>query len=181
MKRRCYQPHRSEYKNYGARGIYVCDEWRSSFEAFYRDMGPRPPGCTLDRRDNDGPYSPENCRWASREQQQRNRRNNRRIAIQGKTVALIEAAEQPGAVDYYRIHNRLALGWTSDRAVFEPINWKLIEFRGQMVTLPTAAKMAGLSKPVVYQRLRKGWSLEKTLSTPVTPPHLRRWNRPAYL
>src|SRR5262245_8683986 len=86
MRRRCHQPQRPDYKNYGARGIYVCDEWRNSFEAFYRDMGHRPPGCVLDRRNNDGPYSPENCQWVTRKQQERNKRNNRLVTIEGETM-----------------------------------------------------------------------------------------------
>jgi hypothetical protein len=96
MRRRCHQPHRPDYKNYGARGIYVCDEWRASFEAFYRDMGPRPPDCMLDRRDNDGPYSPENCQWVTRKQSERNKRSNHLVPIKGKNITVAEAVEQFG-------------------------------------------------------------------------------------
>jgi hypothetical protein len=96
MKRRCYQPHRLDYKNYGARGIYVCEKWRNSFEAFYRDMGDRPAGYVLDRRDNDGPYSPENCHWVTRKQQERNKRTNRLVTVNGKTMTAAEAIERFG-------------------------------------------------------------------------------------
>lgn len=94
MRRRCHQPHRLDYKNYGARGIYVCDEWRNSFKAFYRDMGTRPAGYVLDRRNNDGPYSPENCQWVTRKQQERNKRSNRLVAIGGETLTVVEASEK---------------------------------------------------------------------------------------
>jgi hypothetical protein len=71
---RCYNQGHVSYKNYGGRGISVCEEWRKSFMAFYRDMGRKPGGLSLDRVNNNGNYEPGNCRWATPKQQANNRR-----------------------------------------------------------------------------------------------------------
>lgn len=92
MKRRCYDPSVAKYKIYGARGITVCDSWRESFSNFISDMGPRPTGYSIDRIDNNGPYSPENCRWATALEQGANTRQNRIITYAGRTLHLGEWA-----------------------------------------------------------------------------------------
>jgi hypothetical protein len=85
MKQRCLNPRHQQYKNYGARGIGICERWLKSFENFYADMGERPQGMTLDRKDNDGSYAPDNCRWADRAEQRRNQRDCMHLTLRGET------------------------------------------------------------------------------------------------
>lgn len=96
MIQRCENPNNPKYRLYGARGIKVCDRWRTSFEAFFEDMGPKPPRQTIDRIDNDGNYQPDNCRWGTNKTQGRNRRQNRIIEIDGQRMCLIEWCEKLG-------------------------------------------------------------------------------------
>lgn len=121
MKDRCLNPNMPHFHRYGGRGITVCDRWRDSFANFLADMGRRPtPKHTLDRIDNDGPYSPENCRWATRhEQTRRGHRvlaNIRALTHDGETMSVAEWAERKG-IRPQTLALRLRRGWSVERAL----------------------------------------------------------------
>lgn len=108
MKRRCINPNDGKFADYGARGITVCERWRESFEAFERDMGPRPKGFTLDRIDNDGNYEPNNCRWAKPATQSRNNRKNIWVEHEGRRMVAADFAAIMGVTSksLYKVMSR---------------------------------------------------------------------------
>lgn len=119
MKSRCRNPNREAYANYGGRGITMCAEWEK-FENFYRDMGPRPEGMSLDRIDNNLGYTPANCRWADRRTQSRNRRA-KLVEVDGVAKPLWQWSEQTGisiSTLWARIESR---GWSADKAIKTPL------------------------------------------------------------
>lgn len=118
---RCENPLTDGYHRYGGRGISVCDRWRHDFALFVQDMGARPSSkYSIDRIDSNGNYCPENCRWSTMKEQQRNRSTNRLVTYHGETKILIEWSEQLG-MSYNVIRDRLHRGWTPDRAFETPV------------------------------------------------------------
>jgi len=160
-KRRCEQPHDASYRNYGGRGITMCDRWRTSFEAFLVDMGPRPHGTTLDRVNNDGPYAPDNCRWGNWFIQGNNRRTNRRITVGTETRNLVEWARSLGTIAQV-IGARLDSGLDPTVAMSKPVRQR----RQWSPQLNVQAQAAGIDVTTVHHRLGRGWSLHCALTTP---------------
>jgi len=119
MLQRCNNPNHTKWHRYGARGITVCERWQV-YENFLKDMGPRPPGMTVDRKDNDGNYEPSNCRWASQMTQGNNRSNNRLFLIDEKTLTLSEACRLYG-INKGTVQGRLSFGWEIDAAFKTPV------------------------------------------------------------
>lgn len=112
MRYRCSNPNFAAYKNYGGRGITVCERWQT-FANFYADMYPSySPGMQIDRIDNNGPYSPENCRWVSAKKNNRNKRSNVTIETPDGPMVLAEAAERYGIRPdtlWHRLKNKLPM------------------------------------------------------------------------
>lgn len=120
MRNRCLRPTFHKFPHYGGRGIKICDRWMKSFKNFITDMGPRPsPNHSLDRIDNDGDYTPENCRWADRYEQANNMSTNRLVQFNGKTQTLAMWGRELG---FHKslIPCRLRNGWSMERAMSTP-------------------------------------------------------------
>lgn len=114
---RCFRVTSSDFKNYGARGITVCDLWRNSFEAFLADLGRRPsPRHSLERIKNELGYFPGNVRWATSLEQNRNKRSNRLLTVGGVTRCISEWAKLAG-VSRWKIEDGLTRGLTAEQAV----------------------------------------------------------------
>jgi len=169
MKDRCSNAKNNMFEHYGGRGITVCDRWNNSFSAFYEDMGDPPRKHSLDRIDNDGPYAPENCRWANKRQQANNTRANRRITFNGTTKTLTQWARYTG-INRATIATRLDSGWPVSKALTEPADYRperLITFDGKTRNLSQWAETMGISVAVLHQRLKQGWSVKDAIQTPI--------------
>ncbi len=117
MIRRCYDFKEIGYYNYGGRGIKVCKRWLTSFINFYSDMGEKPKNKSLDRINNNGNYTPKNCKWSTKKEQQNNRRNNISLTIDKITHTVAEWG-RISKINRHVIYKRLRRGWSPKRSVF---------------------------------------------------------------
>lgn len=128
MRGRCNNPNHPSFDYYGGRGITICERW-DSFANFIADMGPRPPETELERKNNSGGYSPENCCWATRTEQVSNTRRTIRVSLIGETKCLKSWCYELGQ-DYGLARNRIVkLGWSAIRALMEPPDQKFNRFK----------------------------------------------------
>ena len=122
MHARCRWAKSPNYVYYGGRGIRVCERWSgpSGFNNFYADMGPRPQGSQLDRRNTDGNYGPDNCRWATNTEQVRNRRNTLYATLGGQTKPLAAWAGEIG-ISHRTLARRRRDGWSDEQILTAPL------------------------------------------------------------
>lgn len=123
MRARCYNINDRSYRYYGGRGIEICERWRNfpeGFIAFVEDMGLPPNNASLDRINNNGSYSPENCRWATPEEQANNKSNNINIEHDGMVMTAAQWKEEKGYKKTL-IYDRLRSGWSASEAVDTPV------------------------------------------------------------
>lgn len=166
MKRRCLTPTDVAYPRYGGRGITVCEEWITSFEAFrdwsiangYADH------LTIDREKNNLGYSPGNCRWATKAQQNRNHSRNVNVTFRGELINVTELAERFGIKRYTLWQRITKYGMSADEAVaLGAPKPEIISIGGKDISLSSACDDAGLSIAMVRKRLKRGWEPERAL------------------
>lgn len=162
IKQRCENLKSDAYHRYGGRGIKVCDRWQE-FENFLSDMGEPPVGASIDRIDNDGDYTPENCRWATVQEQQNNISTNRLFTHDGKTQTLAQWARELG-IAYHVLKYRLNHGWQPPK-LFSTDNLKgtttkfLVEYDGEMVPIKDVSLTTGIPLATLYWRYANGKNL----------------------
>lgn len=161
MIERCTDSKCDRYKDYGGRGINICHEWLDDFDAFAdwsKDNG-YASGLTIDRINNDGNYSPENCRWVTKREQNRNKRTNLMVEYRGEIKPLIIWCEELG-LRYDPIHNRITSGWEVDKAFNTPL-------ASEHESFASMCRRHNINPGTAYDRIHKfGWTLEDALNTP---------------
>lgn len=159
MMQRCYNPNNARYHRYGGRGILVCERWGSSFRNFYADMGDAPEGTSLDRIDNNKGYSPDNCRWATAQEQANNRDTNVRIEHDGKSMTIADWARYLN-LPYHWIKNRYKRGYAPPELFSkEHLPYRkaqTYEYQGKQVTLKELSVLTGTKLQTLYARLYAG-------------------------
>lgn len=168
MKERCFSPKCKDYKDYGGRGITICERWLD-FENFYVDMGDKPKGLSIGRIDNNDNYCPENCRWETSVQQARNKTSNVIIEYNGYKKPLIEWCEILG-LSYKTIYRRLTRGWSIEKAFTYEIqkDRKLyVVYKGIEKSMVDWCKEFNIPLQTAIVRRNRGWSIERTFEEPL--------------
>ncbi len=169
MKSRCYNPNAAEFKNYGARGITICQEWLSDFPAFYRDMGDRPSEKhSLERVNNALGYSKDNCVWATDKTQSLNRRTTQMLTWNGKTQCAFDWAAEYH-LEHRTFYCRLDRGLGFPALLEQPKpnlkhHSRYLRHKGLRLTCAEWSRRTGISPFTIYKRLTAGWPIARVLS-----------------
>ncbi len=169
IKSRCYNIARNAYQNYGGRGIRVCDRWLDSFDAFLSDMGNRPSrNHSIERIDVNGDYSPDNCKWATRQEQA----NNKRVTVRVDGVPIAEISRSTG-IKHGTLYTRATRGRRCHPAIGPQV--MMLEHDGIVDTIYGWSTRTGIKPTTITMRVTKyGWPVGKALTkgaTQCAPSH----------
>lgn len=184
MKQRCLNPNNKAYQRYGGRGITICEEWlgKNGFMTFYRwaiENG-YSEGLSIDRENNDGNYTPDNCRWVDSFVQNNNFSRNRKYTYNGETHSLSEWGRlKPNGLGYETLRSRLRDGWSVDDAFSKSYTGDhedkvgtLITVNGETHNVTWWCRKTGIDKSTFYRRLKNGWSKERAATEPSHEKHI---------
>lgn len=165
LRNRCMNPNNKSYADYGGRGIRVCERW-DDFNNFLEDMGERPDGMSIDRKDNNGNYEPGNCRWATKKEQANNKRSNVAIMYNNQSMTISEWADVVG-IDAQVIGLRLRRGWSIERSLTTSESdsraslSRFLEYGGECLTVTQWANKMNIDAKFIFKRLYLGWDVDK--------------------
>ena len=167
MVQRCHNPNSGGYPRYGGRGISVCDRWRESSHNFIEDMGPKPgPGYSIERNDNNGNYEPDNCRWATRTEQNRNTSRNVFVEHNGKQITISELSSLTG-IHVETIRSRVKNTSEEGSLTRSVRKANKYTYKGNEYTLEELATISEFSYQGLYKRIvLRGMSVEEAVDTP---------------
>ena len=162
MKKRCLNPNCKRYKDYGGRGIKICGDWLNGFDNFadWAKQNGYIEGLTIERKDVNGEYSPENCEWITLEQQARNKRDTIRVVYRGEEKTLISWREELNLL-YDTMHDRIVRRkWSVEKAFETPSQ--------RVTSISAICRERHINPQTVRDRVRKlGWPVEEALNTPM--------------
>jgi hypothetical protein len=176
MKNRCYCKAWKNYKNYGDRGICVCEEWKDDYLKFkeWALSSGYSNELTIERKDVNGNYEPDNCKWATWGEQANNKRCSHIVAHKGKTQSMAEWAKEYG-INYGTFRDRIYDGFSLEEAIKnENKTEHLIFFNGKKQSIIKWSKELNINYGTLKARLRKGWSIEKSLTEPISTLRKRK-------
>ena len=181
IRNRCLCPNDKHYKDYGGRGITLCEEWKNDFMAFYNwayangydETAPKGK-CTIDRIDNNKGYSPDNCRFVNLKVQANNKRNNHIVAVGKEALTVAEVADMAN-IEYNTMCGRVNKGWDIESAINTPLNSKKSRrihnpkyiYKEHEYTKTEISRIFGIDKRTFGTRLERGMTVAEAIETPV--------------
>ena len=164
MKQRCYNENSINFRYYGGKGVFICDEWLNDCEKFYEwsIKNGYSDNLTIDRIDSDKEYSPDNCKWSSKSEQAYNRSMSVKLTLNGRTMYMTEWAKELG-IDKKTLSWRYRNGW-SDEEILSNKKDITLTYNGESKNLLEWSKQTGIKKSTLWDRYNKGWKVKDILT-----------------
>ena len=173
MISRCYYPKNIGYRNYGGRGITVCDEWRNDFYSFHlwATSNGYKKSLTIDRIDNNKGYNPDNCRWVNQKEQCNNKNSNHTLTYSGITKTISQWSDELN-IKVVTIQDRIHRGWSDERIITTPLQKSpkekaLLTYNGRTETPVVWSRLTGIDRGTIRYRKSIGWTDEEVLTIPI--------------